>query len=186
MSSQAIMADTAEAELVKHDVDSLVRQYARFVYRVAYSVLRNHQDAEDAAQETFVKVWRSRDKLEAVREPRLWLARIAWRVAVDRARKRPEQPLDEAADPVAHEASLDEQLAGEQLQQLMQSLIAGLPRELREVITLSTAEDMSAADIGEVLGIREGTVRTRLFRAREMLRERLAARIGKKSSHEGH
>ena len=67
-------------------LEGLVREHSRLVYRIAYSVLRRHHDAEDAAQETFIRVLRYRWKLADVRDAKTWLARIAWRVAVDRSR----------------------------------------------------------------------------------------------------
>lgn len=69
-------------------LEALVREHSRLVYRIAYSVLRRHHDAEDAAQETFMRVLRYRSKLADVRDAKTWLARIAWRVAVDRSRQR--------------------------------------------------------------------------------------------------
>ena len=77
-------------------LETAVREHARLVYRVAYSVLRNHHDAEDATQEVFVRVLRNRSKLEAVKDLKAWLARIAWRVAVDRRRKADEISLHDA------------------------------------------------------------------------------------------
>src|SRR5258708_27987770 len=74
-------------------LERAVREYAQLVYRIAHSVLRNHHDAEDATQETFMRALRYRRKLEGVRDPKTWLARIAWRVAVARAKKRPEISL---------------------------------------------------------------------------------------------
>src|SRR5579864_5344072 len=71
------------------DVEQIVHQHARFVFGVAYSVLRNREDAEDAAQETFLRLSRQRN-LGEIRDVRLWLARVAWRVAVDRVRQRRE------------------------------------------------------------------------------------------------
>ncbi|HEU5453108.1 MAG TPA: RNA polymerase sigma factor [Terriglobales bacterium] len=176
---QAVIAQLADgAELV--DVEALVRQHARLVYRVAWSVLRDHHDAEDAAQETFVRLWRSRDQLPQIADPRLWLARVAWRVAVDRVRRRREQPLDDLPEPLAPGDPLDEQVAGDQLRVVMEELIAALPKDMQDVINLSAAGDMSAAELGEILGVAEGTVRTRLHRARQLLRERLAARLERK------
>ena len=178
---QAVITNVASAELAAAtDVEALVREHARFVYRVAYSVLRNPQNAEDAVQETFLRVWKNRGKLAEVRDARLWLARIAWRVAVDRVKQRPEQALEEmVSEPPSGEEPADERLAGEQLRRLMQTLVAGLPPELREVVALSTAQEMTSSDMAEVLGIPESTVRTRLFRARQLLRERLAARLAR-------
>src|SRR5690349_22812038 len=76
-------------------IEAAVHEHARLVYRIAYSVLRNHHDAEDATQETFVRVLRYKKTLEGVRDPKTWLARIAWRVAVERSKKRPEISMSE-------------------------------------------------------------------------------------------
>jgi RNA polymerase sigma-70 factor (ECF subfamily) len=77
------------------ELELTVREHARLVYRIAYSVLRNHHDAEDATQEAFVRVVRYRRKLAGVRNPRTWLARIAWRVAIERRRRVAEVSLDD-------------------------------------------------------------------------------------------
>ena len=94
----------APADLVRTDetekddqLELAVREHARLVYRVAYSVLRDHHDAEDAVQETFLRVLRYRRKLAGVRDARTWLARIAWRVSVERRRKPTEVALDDVA-----------------------------------------------------------------------------------------
>src|SRR5438105_13832952 len=84
-----VLARTEEDQL-----ELAVRQHAQLVYRIAYSVLRNHHDAEDATQETFVRVLRARRKLGTVDDPRKWIARIAWRVAVERRKKTLEVPLE--------------------------------------------------------------------------------------------
>ena len=91
------MARTGEDEL-----ECVVREHARMVYRIAHSVLRNHHDAEDATQETFVRVLRYRRKLAGVKDPRAWLARIAWRVSVEKRRNLPEVALDEVSADVEH------------------------------------------------------------------------------------
>jgi RNA polymerase sigma-70 factor (ECF subfamily) len=168
--------------LARTDEDQLelaVREYARLIYRIAYSVLRNHHDAEDATQETFVRVLRYRRKLAGVREPRTWLARIAWRVAVERRRKAPEISLDDGDQLVAQMRSLaagaDEMLLSAEMNTYLAAMIAALPGKLRDPLTLSTVEEMSPADIAQVLGIKEAAVRSRLFRARQILREKLTA-----------
>jgi len=168
------------ASAVVDDLEALVREHAGFVYRVAYAVLRNRADAEDAAQETFLRVVRQRGRLAAVREPRAWLARIAWRAALDRRRRaRPEVSLDDAAAAVrglrAAGAGAEQVASDAQMLTLLERLIASLPRELREALTLSTVEEMTSAEVAAALGIPEASVRTRVFRARQLLREKLAA-----------
>src|SRR5262245_49972394 len=76
------------AQSVEDKLESLVREHAGLVFRVAYSVLRDHHDAEDAAQETFLRVLRHRSELGGIREPRAWLARIAFRIALNKYRSR--------------------------------------------------------------------------------------------------
>ena len=160
------------------DVESVVREHARFVFKVAYSILRNVEDAEDVVQETFLRVHRS-GELPKVREVRPWLARIAWRVALDRVHPRQEIALGSLTEAGfqahAKETGAEQLLVQQEQVALLHRLIVTLPEELRHALVLSTVEEMSSVEIGKVLGIPEATVRTRLFRARQMLKEKLAA-----------
>lgn len=162
------------------DLRSIVEEHKQMVYRIAYSMLRNHHDAEDAAQETFLRVWRAQGKLARVDDARAWIARIAWNAAADRRRSRRSadaEPLDELAAAVAQAgnrgASAEEMARGAELQRLLAALIAALPPKLREVIELSTVEELDHAEIGRVLGLPPDKVRFRLFQARQLLREKL-------------
>jgi RNA polymerase sigma-70 factor (ECF subfamily) len=141
-------------------------------------VLRHPQDAEDAVQETFLRALRHRKKLGAVTDARAWLARVAWRVALDRTRRRPEVPLESAAESVrglrASGAASDQIAGGRQMMALLEALIAGLPAELRQALTLSTVEELPTAEVAAVLNVPEATVRSRVFRARQILKEKLA------------
>ena len=170
-------------ETLENPLESLVRQHARLVYRIAYAVLRHHHDAEDATQETFLRVLRYSRKLAGVEDHKTWLARIAWRVALDRnrqlGRKRemplsdPEQPLPEVA---SSDAAADEALQGAQVSDVLELMIASLPENLRQPLILSTIEEMSPREVAATLGINEAAVRSRVFRARQILREKLAGR----------
>lgn len=164
-------------------VEALVHQHSRMVYRIAYAVLRRHHDAEDATQETFVRVLRYSAKLREVDDPKTWLARIAWRVAVDRTKQRGwsrEVSIDDAEKPVteiaATDAAADTTLEGAQLGSLLEKLIVTLPDKLRAPLILSTMEEMSPREVGATLGINEAAVRSRVFRARQILKEKLAQR----------
>ena len=165
-------------------LEAAVREHARLVYRIAYSVSRNHHDAEDATQETFMRVLRYRRKLDGVDDPKTWIARIAWRVAVEQAKKRPAVSLNEKeiADVTSQLYSLgksaEEMAASSQMAAVLQSLIATLPESLRDAMRLSTIDDLAPAEIAEVLGTSEASVRSRLFRAREVLKEKLLALEG--------
>ncbi len=173
-------------EAVHDDLEAAVREHAGFVYRVAYSVLRNRQDAEDVAQDTFLRYWRSRKKWTEIRDQRGWLARTAWRAALDHRKKPTGIGLEEAAEVVhglrAQGAGADEIAVTGQMMALLSRLIATLPPDLRDVLSLSTVEELSSAEISEILRIPAGSVRSRLMRAREMLREKLSALL--ESKHE--
>jgi RNA polymerase sigma-70 factor (ECF subfamily) len=183
---QAVLSEPISiAGAAGDEFEAAVRAHARHVYKVAYSVLRNHHDAEDAAQETFLRFLKHRKRWAEIRDSRAWLARTAWRLAVDRRRGNPEvRPLaDEAAEKVmqlrAEGKSAEEIASHSEMRALLDHLVAALPRDLRDPLTLSTVEEMTSAEISEVLGIPEGSVRRRLMRARELLREKLAAVLGR-------
>ena len=148
----------------------LVNRQSRFVFRVAFSVVRNVQDAEDVVQETFLKVYRAGGWGE-IREERAFLARVAWRLAVNRARRDLLcTPTAEAADATANaEAAL---IKGE-LEAALHRLMDALPLELRLPLALSSVDEMTSPEVASVMGIPEGTVRSRLARARAILRQKL-------------
>ena len=175
---QRPLAESSTVTASALDIESVVRDHARFVFKVAYSVLRNTEDAEDAAQETFLRVHRSGD-LQNVREIKAWLARIAWRVALDRIRRHPEQslePLTETGFEVrARDTGAEQAMLQQERVELLRRLMATLPDDLRHPLALSTVQEMTSAEIAEILGIPETSVRTRLFRARQLLKEKIAA-----------
>lgn len=175
------IGDTAARPLIEETagaVEELVREHARFVFQVAYSVLRHAHDAEDVVQETFLRVMKHERELATVRDPRAWLARIAWRIAVDRRRSdraSTENPAAVIAELRATGLHAEEILLRDEALRLLAALVAALPGDLRAALQLSTVQEMSAAEIGAVLGIPEASVRTRLFRARQMLKEKFVA-----------
>jgi RNA polymerase sigma-70 factor (ECF subfamily) len=178
LSDASAMDDASDQEL-GHELEAVVRQHARFVYQVAYLLLRNHHDAEDSTQETFMRVWRYRKRLPEARDLKAWLARIAWRVALDRRKKSAEISLADAADAVFKLYAVGEsaeKIAGaKQMAVLLDQLIATLPGKLRDPMLLSLDQELTQAEIGRVLNIPESSVRTRLFRARQMLRQKLSS-----------
>jgi RNA polymerase sigma-70 factor, ECF subfamily len=179
-SSIGLMAATDEDVL-----ENAVREHARLVYRIAYSVLRNHHDAEDATQETFVRVLRYKRKLEGIEDPKTWLARIAWRVAIKRSRQGFSAALSDTEMQAASMqlrselASAEDSVLGSEMAQLLTSFILVLPEPLRAVLRLSTVEELSAVEIAHALGSSESAVRSRLFRARQILKEKLLALEGR-------
>ncbi|HEY7402306.1 MAG TPA: RNA polymerase sigma factor [Candidatus Angelobacter sp.] len=167
-------------------VESLVASHAGMVFRIAYSILRNHHDAEDAVQECFLRVFKHQGRLHKVRNAKTWLARVAWTTALDKRRSLPpaaasldddttgESLLEVLSDPAPR---ADDQLAGRQVQRLLQRLIGTLPDDLRQPLELSTVQELNSAEIADVMEIPEGSVRTRLFRARKLLKEKLTSQL---------
>jgi len=192
MAGQAILGDTVlksaiAMEAAAPTVETLVADHTGMVFRIAYSILRNHQDAEDAAQECFLRVWKQKDRLHEVSNAKTWVARIAWTTALDKRRSSramgslsvvslsDEQSGAALAQSIPDLAvAADQQLASAQMQQMLERLIAGLPEDLRNTLELSTIQELNSAEIADVMKIPEGSVRTRLFRARKQLKEKLA------------
>jgi RNA polymerase sigma-70 factor (ECF subfamily) len=150
----------------------LVERQWRFAYKVAWAVLRQAEDAEDAAQEMFLRIFRTQ-AWRGLRDERAFVARAAWRAAVDRLRqRRPDAELED--DRVAEEIPGPEATAvAANWEAAVHRLIDHLPEDLRQPLALSA--EMNSREIAAVMGIPEGTVRTRLMRARAVLREKIAA-----------
>ena len=188
LAGEAILSGAAAADSSRDEaIEEMVRQHSRLVYRITYAVLRRHHEAEDATQETFLRVLRYSSKLAAVEDPKTWLARIAWRVAVDRSKRsgrRQEIPLDQPEqqmrEVVSPHASADQTIQGTQVGEVLEKLIAALPEKLRAPLILSAIEEMSPREIAATLNINEAAVRSRVFRARQTLKDKLAQRVAKR------
>jgi len=150
----------------------LVLRQSRFAFRVAYAVLRNGPDAEDAVQETFLKLYRTR-AWESIEDERAFLAHATWRVAVSKRRKVGSETPD--VETPSTEISPEQIAIDADFNARLHRLVDALPEELRQPLALSTVEEMTSRLIAEVMGIAEGTVRTRLMRARELLKKKLTA-----------
>lgn len=167
---QAEQAAEAAAAIV-----SAVKLHGRTVFRIAYLVLRDPAEAEEVAQETFLRAWRQGLRWGQVKRPDAWLARVAWRLALDHSRHRhgaaAAAPL--AYEPAAAGADAERQAAARQRLSRVEALIAALPRRLREPLLLSSLEELNSRQIAAALGIPAASVRSRLQRARRLLRQRL-------------
>jgi RNA polymerase sigma-70 factor (ECF subfamily) len=154
-------------------LEQMMQAHGRLVFAIAYSILRHPEDAEDVVQEVFLRVMRYRYRMAFIRDERTFLSRIAQRTALDhRRRRRDTVPPEESDEPSAPGPDY----AQEQQFALLAALVRTLPEELRQVLELSQVEELNSAEIGKVLGIPPGTVRSRLSRAREMLKEKWIAK----------
>src|ERR1039457_4721327 len=156
----------------------LGNQYASTLYRVGYSVLRNPPDAEDAVQEAFVRVLRHRDTLGEVRDQRVWLIRIVWNIVLDRKRRAKTRPETDDVSELArvlpaHGLSAEQIASAAQHHAHVLACVEQLPAKERQVLMLSAFEELSSVEIASILGITESSVRSRLFRARNLMADLL-------------
>jgi RNA polymerase sigma-70 factor, ECF subfamily len=166
--------DHAQASNSAEAITAMVEQYSTTLYRVAYSVTRNSAEAEDAVQEAFLRVLRHRNELGEIRDHRVWLIRIVWNIVLDRKRRaktRPEtEDIDECARLlVSSGVSADQYAIAAQQHANILRQIDRLPEKERRVLLLAAFEELSTAQIAEVLKTTESAVRARLFRARRQL-----------------
>lgn len=153
------------------DFEQLLRATYRTVYRVAYSVLANAADAEDVAQDVFLRAFR---KFSSLREPQkfqAWVARMSWRLALNRRRTdlralRRDSAWSAAADAAGNP---DTEASGRELEMRLRREIQRLPEKLRVVVMLVGIDGLDIAAVASILKIPEGTVRSRLHLARRQL-----------------
>ena len=160
--------------------DEIVRQHADRVYRLAYRLSGNRADAEDLTQETFVRVFRSlADYTPGTFEG--WLHRITTNLFLDMVRRRQKIRFDALADDASERLASDEpgpERAYEQnnLSPEIQRALDTLPADFRAAVVLCDLEGLTYEEIALTLGIKVGTVRSRIHRGRVLLREALAHR----------
>ena len=164
----------AEAEVREAGFGACVAENQRRVFQIAYGVLGNAADAEDVAQETFLRAYQKFPSLREGEKFRAWVNRIAFRLALNRQRGQRRRMARDTAWHVAEmRAEVDGAKNAEQqvmVNQLRRE-IEELPEKLRSALQLSLVEEMEAEDVGAVLGIPAGTVRSRLHTARKLLLE---------------
>ncbi len=164
----------------------LIRPYERSVFMAALAVTGNPTDAEDVAQEAFLKAFRALPTFRSEARFSTWLERIA----VNEARLRLRRLRIEKSEPLPEEEPEDggyapvllsdwreipsEALEKKELREVLAGALMRLPEKYREIVTLRDIRHLSIAETAQVLGLTEGTVKTRLLRARLKLRDLLA------------
>lgn len=164
-------------EDLDREFESRLLETSTLAFRVAFSVLRHQQDAEDVAQEAFAKAYRSFGRLRDRDRFRPWLVRMTWRAALDRQRANRRRNVRElSADTPDLAAASDSFATRDSLLDRASDLWAAideLPEKLRIVIVLASIDGHDVREVAALLGIPEGTVKSRLFLARQRLKEAL-------------
>jgi RNA polymerase sigma-70 factor (ECF subfamily) len=193
----------SDAELVRRAqggdptaFDELVARYADKVHRLAFKVLRQEEDAEDAMQEAFLSAYRSLGRFEGKSAFSTWLYRIAMNAALMRLRKRRqkmvslEQPTDREESQVTMQLAdwartPVEDVLNDELRGVLERAVDSLPEDLAQVFLLREVEGLSNAEAAEILELSVPAVKSRLHRARIQLRDRLNRYFAERSGRAG-
>src|SRR5262245_8651438 len=159
---------------VKREFEIRLAESSTLAFRVAFAVLRNSEDAEDVEQEAFAKAYRNFRQLRDRARFRYWLVRMTWRMAITRARSDRRRNAREsvATEPAGVQTPIQVMMERERAEKLWAAIDA-LPKKLRIVVVLAAIEEYDIREVSTLLGLPQGTVKSRLFLARERLRELL-------------
>lgn len=153
--------------------DDRLAESSPLAFRVAYSVLRQRQDAEDVAQEALVRAYRKIGSLRDAGRFRAWLVRIAWRLALDLRRSGRRREVREQVFVETPRPGPDELAAQCEFRERLWVAIDALPETLRLVVVLGSLEGHTMNELSRLLDLPEGTVKSRLHEARKRLAEAL-------------
>ncbi len=181
--------------------NDLVQRYEQRVFRLVFRMLGRRDEAEDMVQEVFVQVFKAVESFRGDSKLSTWIYRISINLCKNRAkylsRRRSEaqdeleqmsewRSLHEGRGITVGETNRPDQVVqGYQLETIVRVAITQLDPDFREVLVLRDIEDLPYEDIMEITGLPEGTVKSRIHRARAMLKQRIEAQMGDSISEEG-
>jgi len=184
--------EQTDAELVnaarggdEQAIRDLLGRYRTAVFNLAFRILRNEEDATDAAQETFIRVFRALDRFDERQRFKPWILRIASNYCIDQIRKRDWRTVSFDTPIETEDGTLEMELAGpgpqpdevlkrKEQRMVIEQAIDSLPPDYRMAIVLRHTEGLSYEEIADVLGVPLGTVKARIHRARSALQKKLA------------
>jgi RNA polymerase sigma factor (sigma-70 family) len=163
--------------------DALIGRYERLVTHIVYRTISDDEDRRDLCQDVFVKVYSNLAGFQFEAKLSTWIGRIAYNACINHLRKRREDLIDEvlpnieSVDRLPAQTTLpDEETEARDLARRLRREIAGLPATHRTILALYHIDEMSYAEIAEITGMPEGTVKSHLFRARKHLRRSLLSK----------
>jgi len=166
------------------DFETLANEHKDIVYRQLIRVCGNREDAEDVLVESLMTAYRHLDQLREVVAFRPWLAQIARRVCWQLKKRESLLPLlqlstveDEGREVSSTEPSVEEQAALKQMKELLWEAVRKLPPDYRQVYEMRDLQEVSGEEVAQKLGISLTAMKSRLHRAREMVREYLDASL---------
>src|SRR5262245_43803063 len=160
--------------------DQLVARHQSAVYRAALAALRTREDAEEVAQDAFIRAWRALDRFRGERSFRTWILRIAWNRAISKRRSlsgwlRRATPLEDVVEPAASDDGQHAWVQNAELHAHATRAIQALSPKLRDALLLAQSGEYQYEEIARMLGVPLGTVKWRISEARRKVRETLAA-----------
>lgn len=157
--------------------EQLVKQYEKLVFFVVNRLVYNQQDKEDICQDVFIKVHHSLAKFQFQSKLSTWVARIAYLTAVDHIKKTKKNQQTDFPDDIDNyhftDNSPETELVKKDTLAYMNLLIEQMPLQYRTVLTLFHLNEFTIPEIEQITGIPEGTVKSHLFRARRLLKEKI-------------
>ena len=158
----------------------LIEPHQDFVFRVALSVLSDREEAEEAAQDAFVRTFRGLRSFSGQVPFQAWLYRIAIRTALNARRRRRRRLLERLTPPSwfgglasADTEAPDVRFAKRDVRIRLRAIIDRLPAKLHEAVVLTYLQELTGSEVAEILNVPEGTVKSRLHRAREKLQKEI-------------
>jgi RNA polymerase sigma-70 factor (ECF subfamily) len=165
----------ATPQRLPEEFERIYREHSKFIYRTAYRITGNSEDAEDAMQTLFVRMLRRELPADFDRNPRAYLYRAAVNISLNIVRDRRFCAHDQdSEDSSSHEPSRGEEAARETLRQAL----AELSPKAAEILILRHVHGYSDAEIAKFLGTSRGTIAVSLFRTRARLRKVIRTRLG--------
>ena len=183
LAERILQGDTALFEII-------MRRHNQLLYRIARTVLRNDAEAEDVMQDAYVRAYKNLAQFEGRSSFTTWLSKIAFYEALARVRKQkrvveletiPESERDAMQSFQNSVPGPEHQASNGEVRRLLEEEVDALPDNYRTVFVLRNVEEISAADVAEILNITPENVKTRLHRAHALLRKRLFLRTGAQS-----
>ncbi len=169
-----------ETENTVYDIETLMREYGNDVLKTAYSFVRDREAAKDLFQETFIKANYNLDKFRGESSIKTWLIRITVNVCKDylkSAYQKKVVPMTQVEEDSLRVEDDYEQIENEDRDEQIRRAVNSLPENYREVVLCVYFREMSVADTSAALGVPEGTIKSRLSRAREVLKSKLEGRL---------
>ena len=165
---------------MKYDIETLMRKHGNEVLRTAYSYVKDKFTAEDIFQEVFIKVYKNLENFRDESDIKTWIIRITINTAKDYLKsaysRKVVTMMEFKEDQLVSDNDFEE-IENRDRDEQVKKTVMSLPEQYREVLLCVYYHDMSVADTAKSLGIAEGTVKSRLSRARDMMKNKLEGRL---------